>query len=178
VSEPDKKNAKSDILVLHGHYSLVILVMSHTMNMINAEIVANMDSEFDLSDEEEEFIPDFLLQPPFLVAQNNGKLRSNPLFFVTLYSFHFTRALFNTILFYIDEDVEKILEPVLEGIQRIRHIKIINYIENIVTNYDENDFIMHFRLSREISNELIGRFTVSPTYLSLQGSYVTFNISV
>jgi len=49
---------------------------------------------------------------------------------------------------------------------------------NIVTNYDENDFKMHFRLSQEISNELIGRFTVFPTYLSLQGSYVTFNISV
>jgi len=47
------------------------------MNVINAEIVANMDSEFDLSDEEEEFILDFFLQPPFLVAQNNGKLRSD-----------------------------------------------------------------------------------------------------
>jgi len=47
------------------------------MNIINAEIVANMDFEFDLSDEEEEFIPDFLLQPPFLIAQNNGKLHSD-----------------------------------------------------------------------------------------------------
>jgi len=45
------------------------------MNIVQAEIVANMsDLEFYSSDEEEaEFIPNFLPQLPPLIAQNNGK---------------------------------------------------------------------------------------------------------
>lgn len=46
----------------------------------------------------------------------------------------------------------------------------MNYIENVVHLYAENDFIMHFRLSREVTNELINRFAASPTFLTLQGS--------
>jgi len=39
--------------------------------------------------------------------------------------------------------------------QRIQHIKINNYIENIVNNYNNIDFIMHFRLKRQIAYDLI-----------------------
>jgi len=43
----------------------------------------------------------------------------------------------------IDEDFGEILEPILEGIQRIQHVKIINYIENIVavTSKSQDSFI-------------------------------------
>jgi len=54
-------------------------------------------------------------------------------------------------------------------VQRIHHIKVNNYIENVVQNYIEKDFIMHFRLSRAVAYDLIDRFTISPIFSSLQG---------
>ena len=65
--------------------------------------------------------------------------------------------------------MKQILEPVLGMVQRVNRIKILNYIENVVHLYVENDFIMHFRLSREVTYELIGRFAASPIFLALQG---------
>ncbi|XP_043469299.1 putative nuclease HARBI1 [Leptopilina heterotoma] len=56
----------------------------------------------------------------------------------------------------------------INGIQRIQHIKVINYIESIVRNYIETDFTMHFRLSREVAYDLIGRFEISQIYMDLQ----------
>lgn len=53
--------------------------------------------------------------------------------------------------------------------QRIEHVKVRNYIENIVHNYDNIDFIMHFRLSRNVAYNLIDQFRVSEIYTSLQG---------
>lgn len=63
------------------------------------------------------------------------------------------------------------MPPVLQGIIRVQHVKVINYIENQARNYNENDFIMHFRLSREIAYTLINRFERSPIYTSLRGIY-------
>lgn len=56
----------------------------------------------------------------------------------------------------------------LRGVQRIHHIKINNYIENVVQNYINKDFIMHFRLSRPVAYNLIERFTTSEIFTSLQ----------
>ena len=55
---------------------------------------------------------------------------------------------------------------------RIHHIKINNYIENIVQNYIDKDFLMHFRLSREVIYHFIERFTISPVFTSLQGIFL------
>lgn len=72
-------------------------------------------------------------------------------------------------MFFLDGDVEQILEPVLGVVQRVHRVKILNYIENVVHSYVDSDFIMHFRLSRDLTNELIGRFAASPIFLALQG---------
>lgn len=64
------------------------------------------------------------------------------------------------------------LRPQLELIRRIQHIRVQNYIENIVNNYNERDFIMHFRLSRAITYDLINRFGASNIFTSIQSKYV------
>lgn len=51
--------------------------------------------------------------------------------------------------------------------ERVHHIKINNYIEDIVRGYIYKDFIMHFRLSRAIAYELIARFEISDVFLHL-----------
>lgn len=60
------------------------------------------------------------------------------------------------------------LHPVLGIIQRIEHVKINNYVENIVRNYNNVDFIMHFRLSRQVAFHLIGQFEVSEIFASME----------
>ena len=79
-----------------------------------------------------------------------------------------------TILYNIflldDDDIIRLIQPVINRIERVEHIKIMNYIENVVRNYIENDFIMHFRLSRNVAYELVERFSVSEVYQSLQGN--------
>ncbi|KYN32997.1 hypothetical protein ALC56_12631 [Trachymyrmex septentrionalis] len=51
----------------------------------------------------------------------------------------------------------------------LHYVKNNNYIERIVRNYINIDFTIHFRLSREIANELIARFEKSDIFTSLQG---------
>lgn len=58
--------------------------------------------------------------------------------------------------------------------QRIQHVKVQNYVENIVRNYNDIDFIMHFRLSRGVTYNLINQFRVSDIFTSLQGIYIVF----
>lgn len=62
----------------------------------------------------------------------------------------------------------------LEGILRIDHTKVNNYIETVVRNYINKDFIMHFRLSRMIAYNLIERFQVSDIFTSLQGNFIIY----
>ncbi|XP_024875155.1 putative nuclease HARBI1 isoform X1 [Temnothorax curvispinosus] len=50
---------------------------------------------------------------------------------------------------------------------RIQHIKVVNYIENIVRNYIARDFLMHFRLSRAVAYELINQFEVSDIFIEI-----------
>jgi len=72
-------------------------------------------------------------------------------------------------LFFSDYNELRVLHPILGIIQRIDHVKIHNYVENIVRNYDNIDFIMHFRLSKDITYELVDQFRVSEIFTSLQG---------
>lgn len=67
------------------------------------------------------------------------------------------------------ETIENLMQPVLQGIVRIQRVKVMNYVENQTRNYNENDFIMHFRLSREVAYTLINRFERSPIFTSLRG---------
>lgn len=67
----------------------------------------------------------------------------------------------------IDHNELQIFHPILGIIQRIEHVKIQNYVENIVQNYNNIDFIMHFRLSREVTYNLIHQFHVSEIFTSL-----------
>lgn len=67
-----------------------------------------------------------------------------------------------------DFDELQLLHPVFGIVQRIEHVKVNNYIENIVYNYNNVDFIMHFRLSRVIAYKLIDRFRVSEIFISIQ----------
>ncbi|XP_029157915.1 uncharacterized protein LOC114930332 isoform X1 [Nylanderia fulva] len=60
------------------------------------------------------------------------------------------------------------LHPIFGLVQRIEHVKINNYIEHIVHNYNNVDFIMHFRLSRRAAYQLIDQFTVSEIFTSIQ----------
>ncbi|KAM0735065.1 hypothetical protein ACS0PU_011178 [Formica fusca] len=71
----------------------------------------------------------------------------------------------------------RILHPVFGMVQRIEHVKIHNYVENIVRNYNDIDFIMHFRLSREKTYELINRFRTSEIFISLQDDAGRANIT-
>lgn len=71
----------------------------------------------------------------------------------------------------LDYNDLRMLHPIFGMIQRTEHIKIMNYIENIVSRYDNIDFIMHFRLSREIAYELIAKFSISEVFTSL-GTFV------
>jgi len=50
------------------------------------------------------------------------------------------------------------LNPIINGVQRINHVKIVNYVET-TRAYIEKDFIMHFRLSRMVAYDLIDRFS-------------------
>lgn len=67
-------------------------------------------------------------------------------------------------------EILQILHPVFGRVQRIEHVKIHNYIENIVRSYNNIDFIMHFRFSREKAYELINQFEISEIFIS-QGMY-------
>jgi len=66
------------------------------------------------------------------------------------------------------EDIVNIVHPVINGIQRIDRVKIINYLE-IVSNYSDKDFIMHFRLTRSVAKDLICRFELTHFYNNLKG---------
>lgn len=70
---------------------------------------------------------------------------------------------------FLDYDELRIFHPIFGLIQRVERVKIMNYIENIVTRYNDTDFIMHFRLSRVIAYELIAKFSMSEVFTSLQG---------
>ncbi|XP_012542720.3 LOW QUALITY PROTEIN: putative nuclease HARBI1 [Monomorium pharaonis] len=74
-------------------------------------------------------------------------------------------------------DELQILHPVFGRLQRIQHVKILNYVKNIVNNYDNIDFIMHFRLSREKTYELINKFRISEIFISLQDDAGRSNIT-
>jgi len=58
------------------------------------------------------------------------------------------------------------LNPVINGIQRINHVKIVNYIET-TRAYIEKDFIMHFYSSRMVVYDLIDGFERSDIYAAL-----------
>lgn len=60
------------------------------------------------------------------------------------------------------------LDPVLGIMQRIEHIKVNNYIENVVIYYTNMDFIMHFRLSRQVAYGLIDQFRMFYIYTSME----------
>ncbi|XP_071632700.1 putative nuclease HARBI1 [Temnothorax longispinosus] len=70
----------------------------------------------------------------------------------------------------VEEDYNElqIFHPILGMIQRIEHVRIHNYVENVIRNYNNIDFIMHFRLSREVAYHLIDQFHVSEIFTSLQ----------
>ncbi|XP_071577182.1 putative nuclease HARBI1 [Temnothorax nylanderi] len=68
-----------------------------------------------------------------------------------------------------DHNELRLFHPIFGVLQRIDHVKVINYVENIVRNYDNMDFIMHFRLSRVVAYRLIDQFSVSEIFTSLQG---------
>jgi len=65
------------------------------------------------------------------------------------------------------------LNPVINGIQRINHVKIVNYIETIRA-YIEKDFIMHFRLSQMVAYDLIDKIERSDA--ALQGKILCYCI--
>jgi len=46
------------------------------------------------------------------------------------------------------------MHPVINGIQRIDRVKITNYLE-IVSDYNDKDFLMHFRFNRDAANKRI-----------------------
>lgn len=69
----------------------------------------------------------------------------------------------------ITDEVLHLLEVLLNNMERVHHIKVNNYIEDIVRGYIHKDFIMHFRLSRVRAYELIARFEISDVFTSLQG---------
>jgi len=60
------------------------------------------------------------------------------------------------------------MHPVINRIQRIDRVKITNYLE-IVSNYSDKDFLMHFRFNRDAANELINLFKMSSFYTCLKG---------
>lgn len=68
--------------------------------------------------------------------------------------------------------VLRMLHPIFGVVQRINHVKIQNYVENVVIAYNAIDFIMHFRLSREKTYQLIDQFAVSQIYTVLQSTHV------
>ena len=70
---------------------------------------------------------------------------------------------------FLEHNELQLLHPLLGLIRRTEHVKIRNYIDNIVCNYDDRDFLMHFRLSREVTYELINQFRVSEIFTSIQG---------
>ena len=73
-------------------------------------------------------------------------------------------------MFITDFDmIENLMQVVTQGIVRRQRIKVMNYVENQARNYNENDFIMHFRLSREVAYTLINQFERSPIFISLRG---------
>lgn len=64
------------------------------------------------------------------------------------------------------------MRPVINGIQGINHAKITNYID-IVHQYIDRDFIMHFRLSRTVAYDLIYKFEHSRFFNILLHKYST-----
>ncbi|XP_028047037.1 putative nuclease HARBI1 [Monomorium pharaonis] len=108
------------------------------MDRLNAEIFNNILESESDFSSDEEDYEQIVLEPPHILFDENN-----------------------------DVDVGQVLQP-LQVVQRVHRVKILNYIDNVVSAYVENDFIMHFRLSRQVTNELIGHFTTSATFLALQ----------
>lgn len=70
-------------------------------------------------------------------------------------------------------DILPALSPILMGIERANHVRVVDYVETIVRNYIEYDFTMHFHLSRQVAYYLIDRFGVSTIFTSLQCMYIS-----
>lgn len=64
----------------------------------------------------------------------------------------------------------QIFHIIFEAIQRVQHVKIESNVENIVRNYNI-DFIIHFRLSRQVAYRLIDEFSISEIFISLRGIF-------
>lgn len=82
----------------------------------------------------------------------------------------YTKSNLSTVI--LEYNLLQIYHPLFGLMQRIRHVKVNNYIGNIVRNYDDKDFIMHFRLSRPIVYELMNKFSISPIFTSIEGKYI------
>lgn len=75
---------------------------------------------------------------------------------------------------FLERNELRVLHLVLGLVARVEYIKVQNYIENVVINYIDKDFIMHFRLSTVVAYGLIERFTASDIFNTIQGIYIFF----
>lgn len=89
--------------------------------------------------------------PPIQQEDDASNILNSEFITINLYYINLRRK-YNLILYclFIDQNVLPMLDPVLGIMQRIEHIKVNNYIENVVIYYTNVDFIMHFRLSRQV----------------------------
>lgn len=74
------------------------------------------------------------------------------------------------VSFYSADDLENIIStmhPIINGMQRVDRAKMLNYVEKTVQLYDDADFLMHFRLSRQLTYHLISRFAASHCYKNM-----------
>lgn len=74
------------------------------------------------------------------------------------------------ILEFIDDDCgeEKLLFDVLEAFELKKRNSILNYLNGIVPKYTEEEFKMHFRISRDLYLTLAERFEESKYYKSMR----------
>lgn len=60
---------------------------------------------------------------------------------------------------------------IINCVQRIDHVRILNYME-VVDSYYDDEFITHFRMSRDVVDDLIQRYNRSPVYEMIIGNII------
>ncbi|KAI4468069.1 hypothetical protein MML48_2g00013127 [Holotrichia oblita] len=68
-----------------------------------------------------------------------------------------------------EDEVVLTLLPILNVCKKREQTRIKNFVEEVVSSYNEREFIMHFRLRKTMVNSLVDKFQSSDEYQKLNG---------
>lgn len=71
-----------------------------------------------------------------------------------------------------DDEFDEEIETILKRFITISRVSITDFFGNVVPFYSETEFIRHFRLSRDVFEDLARRYENSDVYESISGQHL------